>query len=206
MTGLPDKESGNDFIRGLATNPCINGITKADALEIQKIPELESETNEIVNNAIPSLDERITALENGGSGTSEWIKFTNQNTINDIIDLTSFKSIKDIKIIFYSTNQGGSWVTQIEKNTYVGLLKFSNLEFYCFPNDDSSVGNYFAQGIQFSDSVFQNLSMFDVNSYPLKAYHLTIDSTNISKISWTGCSFYYDDETKDESMTIYYKN
>lgn len=30
MTGLPDNNSGNDFIRGLETRACVNGMTKSD--------------------------------------------------------------------------------------------------------------------------------------------------------------------------------
>lgn len=62
----------NENIMGIPTKACINGITKADSLEIKKIPTLESETSEMKNETIPSLDERITALEQGGSGGSEW--------------------------------------------------------------------------------------------------------------------------------------
>ena len=206
MTQDPVNNSGNDFIRGLATNPCINGITKTDALEIKKIPTLESETNDIINNTIPSLDDRITALENSSSSSGEWIKYTNENTITDIIDLTTYKSIKDIKICFNSSTFGGYWTTQIEKNTSFNYLKTFNLDFYCFPNDNSSHGSYFFTGVQFDDSVYENLSFFNINSYPLKAYHLVIDSTTINQVSWTSFFYYYDEPEEEDYITIYYKN
>lgn len=101
MTGLPDN-NGNDFIRGLATNPCINGITKADALEIKKIPELESETNEIVNNTIPSLDERVTALEQGGSSSNGYTFVPKQyisQVKNQIVDYN-----EEFGVYFAKTN------------------------------------------------------------------------------------------------------
>ena len=76
----------NDNIMGIPTKACVNGITKADALEIKKIPTLESETTEIVNNTIPSLDNRITALEQGGSGgiEYEWNKIINDDILEYI--------------------------------------------------------------------------------------------------------------------------
>lgn len=60
-------------IMGLETRACINGLTKTDFENVKQIPVLESETNQIKNTTIPALDDRITALEQGGSGGgSEW--------------------------------------------------------------------------------------------------------------------------------------
>lgn len=58
---------------GLETRACINGLNKTDFENVKKIPTLETETDEMKNETIPSLDDRITALEQGGSGGgSEW--------------------------------------------------------------------------------------------------------------------------------------
>ena len=149
----------NDNIMGIPTKACINGITKDDALEIKKIPTLESETNEIKNTTIPSLDERITALEQGGGG-SEWFEidvstFTKaQEYINDIFyeedgeNYLKYNMIlvknEDAKILLKDTNIFDCFYMSTEVNAISNSSNFTifstytdfNYIFYEQPNDD----------------------------------------------------------------------
>lgn len=57
---------------GLETRACINGLNKTDFENVKKIPTLETETDEMKNETIPALDERVTALEQGGGSSDNY--------------------------------------------------------------------------------------------------------------------------------------
>lgn len=123
----------NDNILGIPTKACVNGITKSDAIEIKKIPTLESETNEIKNNTIPSLDERVTALEQNSGSNSNWktidyVLQTSQFFASPFFDLSNRIFKKDVIMKYYKLDASTEYslgYVYIPKGTLVSNVIFN---------------------------------------------------------------------------------
>lgn len=100
----------------LVQKHCINGITKEDAENIRQIPE---------------LDERVTALEQGGSDsnwkTIDYVSQTSQFFARPFFELTTRKFTKDVIMKYYSSDSNGyySGYVYIPKGTHINSIVFN---------------------------------------------------------------------------------
>lgn len=184
----------NENIMGVPSNPCVNGITKADTLEIRKIPTLESETAEIINETIPSLDDRVTALEQGSGSGGDWIRYTSENTITDIVDINNYKFIKDVKIEVTSDNM--SWVDICYKGSpSTALVSVFSKHYISYYNANNT---FSIHGVQI------NGDPFDMSSYPISGNYYTANSSDLSNVSTSPLSF-GNNENSQNNIIIYYR-
>ena len=142
---------------GLETRACINGLDKTDFENVKQIPILESETNEIKNTTIPSLDERITALEQGGGGGNEWTE----------IDVSTFTKAQEyINEIFYEED-GETYIKYnmiLYKDGNTNLFLKDTLMYDCYINTTQLNSVYGSTDFEFSN-IFTDLdSIFNVET------------------------------------------
>ena len=175
-------------ILGLETRACINGLNKTDFENVKQIPILESETNEIKNTTIPALDERVTALEQGGSGGSEWTELdvstynkahAQVNTLFDY-DGDHYFTKKDMILIyknkmFYIDSGTGVDVSTARKFQYMEINYNSQSTTQVTQiTEDVTLYNIFLNssvtGTEFRcpacNLIFKNDNTITINSYP----------------------------------------
>lgn len=179
-----------DFIKGIPTNPCVNGITKEDADEIKKIPKLEQiivpeffdEKEATIPEVINGIDEEIeeldsSVLKSNNSNTNKELRFGTLGSVKTSVlndsSLTIYSQNKQDKVTINKSQiilyNGNSQVIHISKDGIKSNV-YSNKagEFYGYVQTRNT---YFCE---MSVSVDKPWCYFiDVNNYNLY-YELSI--------------------------------
>ena len=178
-------------IMGLNTRACINGLDKVDFENVKKITTLETETDEIKNETIPSLDDRITALEQGGSSGSEWqeLDVSTYNKANALLntwfttDGDHYFAKKDM-MIWYNNNVYYANKDSNIQNDIIRFVKFNTTNTYI-----NILDNNFSLTNIFVNSTSQGQSYFNYNENVIKINRTDSTITYESSYYYTNRSY-----------------
>lgn len=188
---------------GLETRACINGLNKTDFENVKKIPTLETETDEIKNETIPSLDDRITALEQGGGGNdyswSEFVTFKKFSELEEVInEYFEYDEYNETYILKYDT---------VVK--YIGFTKFVpkgfdyfELSFFGNTIDNPTSSDLRINAVRFNAQQFFFMQPQDDTKCFINEYKWTISNPSDATFTFVD----YSQEMSREFIYFRFKN